>query len=373
MIDNFIESKLRDVIEIVEYHDNILGCNPNIKPNSHLNIKDNIFYLTSIFSSIDDNFESARFKALDDNSTDNRFKLLLEDILSLLKYFDSIKYDEKQEMSCDAINIDEIYEEYKSSEGELSLDRFKMEYFGTLKDLRVKIIEILNTKLYYFDLMLWRKARESNVVLKFLRSIGANDSFSTKDFLNVKNNNFKSMISLKYIIPNTVNKPIYSSGDIEFIKSMDYPSLDKDEFYEQTFNRLIGVKNKINIFKGMLDGDIRMVVKDVKFMKFNPHEIIITEGEVSEDIYFILSGTCRVTANHKGVGAINEHQVFGEFSAITREQRIATVKTNSVVTALSFKLATELFDDIPESFSVLYKNIIDELIIKINLSNKKKF
>jgi len=361
MIDKFIETKLSDIREIVEYHNNLFGTNPKIKSNSHLNMKENIFYLVSIFSSLDDNFE------------DDRLQLLLDDILNLVKYFDSLKYDETQKHTHDKKSIDEEYAKYQDGGGDLPLMDFKMEYFGAFKELRVKIVEIINTKLYYFDLMLWKKARASKMVLKFLRDVGANDSFSTKDFLHAKKNNFKPMVTLRFVVPNSINKPIYSTDDISFIKTLDRPDVNRDEFYEQTFDRLIGVKNKINIFKGMADGDIRMVVKDVNFTKFNPHEVIITEGEVSDEIYFILSGTCRVTANHKGVGAINEHQVFGEFSAITREQRIATVKTNSVVTALSFKLAMELFNDIPESFSVLYKNIIDELIIKINLANKKKF
>ena len=168
-------------------------------------------------------------------------------------------------------------------------------------------------------------------------------------------------------------KPEYDTSDIIYVKSLANSNEDIDLDYEENFNRLIGVKNKIAIFKGMADGDIRLVVKDVNFMKFNPHETVVKEGESGEDIYFIVSGSCRVTSNFKAVGLLTEHQIFGEFSAITKDLRTATIRTNSVVTILSFKLATELFDDIPESFSNLYKNVIDELIKKIDLSNRKKY
>ena len=221
--------------------------------------------------------------------------------------------------------------------------------------------------------MIWKKAGESKIILRVLRNFGANDCVNTKDFHDIKSINFKPMISYKYIAQTYDEKPLYSKHDISLVLSLDDVNDDMDENYEDNFNRLIGVKNKIAIFKGMQDGDIRLVVRDVLFMKYNPHETIIREGELGDDIYFIVSGTCRVTANNKAVGLLNEHQIFGEFSAITKDLRTATIRTNSVVTVLSFKLATELFDEIPESFSNLYKNVIDELIKKIDLSNQKKY
>lgn len=359
MIDNFIKSKLVEVKDIVAYHTDLLGVKAEIKSNSHLNMKEEIFYLVSLFSSMDETFE------------DEITRTLLNDILKLLKYFDSMNYDE--DSTCDTAMLTSLFEEYQSDDGDLGFEEFKDQYYDYLKDLRSQIVPVLNTKVYYLDMLIWLKAKKSKLIIRILRNIGASDSNNTKDFLHKKTAHFKSMISFKYIAPSEDEPIEYKQSELNFIKSLEEQIKPKDQVYEDTFNRLIGVKNKINIFKGMQDGDIRLVVKDVAFMKFNPHEVIITEGEVTEDIYFLLTGTCRVTANHKAVGAINEHQVFGEFSAITREQRTATVKTNTIATVLRFKINTDLFNDIPESFSILYKNVIDELIIKINLSNKKKF
>ena len=361
MVDGFLKTNFSDIIDILDYHKKIFGTKGEISINSHLNIKDDIFLLVSFFSSFDDKFE------------DSLIKTMLDDILNLLKYFDSINYNDKDEKSFCGNQLSDIYEEHKKNNDDLPFEEFKIKYFESLRDLRAQAIPIINTKLYYFDLLIWDKARKSKLILRILRVFGANDSFNTKEFLNNKDVSFKSMISYKYVAQNSKLNPIYDKIDIIFIKNLAKQTEVVDEVYEENFNRLIAVKNKIEIFKGMADGDIRLVVKDVSFMKFNPHETIIREGELSEEIFFIASGSCRVTANHKAVGLLSKNQIFGEFSAITKDLRTATIRTNSVVTILSFKLATELFNEIPESFSNLYKNVIDELIKKIDLSNKKKY
>jgi|GEM_PF-974264 len=361
MIDSYLESKFGDITEVLEHHRNIFGVNRDIHTNSHLNMKDDIFLLISFFSSFENDFE------------DELIALMLDDVLSLLKYFDRINYKKDINKTFCSNTFETLYEDYSKENQDISLDVFKEKYFETLKEFRVEAIPIINTKLYYLDLYVWSKARASKVILRVLRNFGANDCFSTKEFHDKKTINFKSMVSYKYVAKNYESKVTYSKKNIDFVLSLDNVNEEIDETYEENFDRLIGVKNKIAIFKGMQDGDIRLVVKDVLFMKFNPHETIIREGELGDEIFFIVSGTCRVTANHKAVGLLKEHQIFGEFSAITKDLRTATIRTNAVVTVLSFKLATELFDEIPESFSNLYKNVIDELIKKIDLSNQKKY
>ncbi len=360
-MSDFFKLEFTDIIDVLDYHKNLLPVNPDIRANSHLNIKDDIFLIVSIFSSFDDNFE------------DDLSKMLIDDILNLLKYFDSINYNQKNGRTFSGNTLEDMYKNIQNDNTNVSLEDFKSEYFRNLKDLRTEAIPIINTKLYYFDLLIWKKARESKLILKVLGNLDANDCFNTKDFTQNKGINFKSMVSYKYISNDSEIKPRYNQEDLKYLLTLNSENDDIDSSYEENFNRLIGVKNKIEIFKGMLDGDIRTVVKDVNFMKFNPHETIIREGELGEEIFFLVSGICRVSANNKPVGLLNQHQIFGEFSAITKDLRTATIRTNSVVTVLSFKLSTDLFDEMPESFSVLYKNIIDELIKKIDLSNQKKF
>merc|ERR1711991_1218501 len=98
---------------------------------------------------------------------------------------------------------------------------------------------------------------------------------------------------------------------------------------------------------------IRAIVKNVKFIQFKQHEIVIREGDDDEVIYFMLNGECRVTVGKNNVGLIKPGQLFGEFAAITKETRTATIRTNKPTLVLAFQLALEAFNETPYSFSFL--------------------
>ena len=76
--------------------------------------------------------------------------------------------------------------------------------------------------------------------------------------------------------------------------------------------------------------------------------------------------------DNKIIGKLGPRQIFGEFSKITNRNRFATVITKTQTTLLSFNLKLELFDEAPFSFSTLYKNILTELVKKIDISNHYK-
>ena len=149
MIEDFLKKQFSVITDLLNYHNKIFGVRDDIHINSHLNMKDDIFLLTSFFSAFDAKFE------------DSVIELMLEDILNFLKYFDSINYNEKEEKSFSGEKFTEIYEEFKQDNEDVPLEEFKTKYFDFLKDLRVQAIPIINTKLFYFDLLIWDKVRKS--------------------------------------------------------------------------------------------------------------------------------------------------------------------------------------------------------------------
>ena len=68
---------------------------------------------------------------------------------------------------------------------------------------------------------------------------------------------------------------------------------------------------------------------------------------------------------------LRRNQIFGEFSSILNEARVASVIANEEVTTIRFNFAFELFDNEPYPFTMLYKNIIDELLKKVIKSNHR--
>jgi CRP-like cAMP-binding protein len=122
----------------------------------------------------------------------------------------------------------------------------------------------------------------------------------------------------------------------------------------------------------MIDDDIKNLIHIFRFTVYNPGEVIIDEGEMSTDIFFILSGECSAHVNKNSVGTLKKNQIFGEFAFLLQQPRSATIRAISQTVIIKFRFDEELFRKYPFSFSMLYKNITEELILKIiNMNNIK--
>ena len=141
---------------------------------------------------------------------------------------------------------------------------------------------------------------------------------------------------------------------------------------EDIIERIIKLKNKINLFKNMKDEDIRLILKDINFVRYQIGETIIKEGDTSEELYILLEGKCKVNVGPTNVGVIEVNQAFGEFSAITKSPRHATVRALKACKVISFKIAFDILEKELHGFAVLYKNFVDELIKKVDATNLEK-
>ncbi len=141
---------------------------------------------------------------------------------------------------------------------------------------------------------------------------------------------------------------------------------------EQIIERIIKLKNKINLFKNMEDKDIRLILKDIKFVGYQTGETIIKEGDTSDELYILLDGKCKVNVGTTNVGVIEVNQAFGEFSAITKSPRHATIRALKPCKVISFKIAFDILEKELKGFSILYKNFVDELILKVDATNLEK-
>lgn len=227
----------------------------------------------------------------------------------------------------------------------------------------------MNTKLYYLDLYIWHEAMRSQILTKFIKNFTTSSIFGTKEFLRHTTKSFNSICDYKI---NATCKPLevkYSKAEIGELKSLE----PKEEIEcDEIVQKLVDSKENIRFFKNMRDEDIKHIVKDVKFIRYNPHEIIINLLEEGDEIFFLLEGSCRASIGANIVGQIDKNQIFGEFAPITKEKRSATVRANTKVKVISFKLAFELYEEDPYVFTQLYKNVIAELVQKINAKNLNK-
>ena len=328
VINNIDLSKIEDIIN---YHDMLFGVKEDIQDTLYLNIKQEMFSMINLFSLLDENFQ------------EYALTLLIKDILSLIVYFDT---------------LDNKIKEPSNSK-----------YLKDYKSYRNKIIPIINTKMYYLDLYVWKLAEVSRPIQFYIRQRYKMPVKNIFDFLTYREKSFNPLIDINYKISDIDLKVHYDDVDAEFILSLDM-------FVERRKNtllrKLIDSKSCISFFRNMEASDIKFVVKDVEFLRYKRGETIIKQGEDSKEVYFLLSGQCLAFVDGKNVGRLEKSQIFGEFSSILNESRTASVVAQDSTTVLRFKFAFELFPIEPHPFTMLYKNIIDELIKKIVKLNRKR-
>lgn len=356
-MEEFIKKTLANLLDTLRYHrDETTGVIEDIPISKFVSIKEKVLYLAKLFSFLDGNFENSLIK-----------KMYI-DIISLIHLFDKIGSEELIE------KYFHIYKEENPS-STASLQSFKEHTAKYMKENKLRTVAILNTKLYYFDMLIWEHALFSKKIVKYLFSTGYKDISSTHDYLTIYSlRNIKadqSVMEIDFTCEEDNLYIEYEKDEIEYLKLLKVKT-EKFEF-DETTEKLIASKKGISFFKSMDDEDIRAIVKNVKFMQFKQHETIIREGDEDEIIYFMINGECRVTVGKTNVGLIKPGQLFGEFAAITKERRTATIRTNKPTTVLAFQLALEAFDETPYSFSFLYKNVTNELIKKVDQANKKKY
>lgn len=139
--------------------------------------------------------------------------------------------------------------------------------------------------------------------------------------------------------------------------------------------KLLEISDKIYLFDEISKEDIIRITKNVSFKRYKKGDIIMSEGDTSKEIYFILFGTGVVVVNNKTIVAtINSASMFGEMSFLTKKPRSATILSHKEgTTIISFMInedkCTEMYS---YPFSKLYKNIALDLARKIEIANTKK-
>ncbi|MEA3290666.1 MAG: cyclic nucleotide-binding domain-containing protein [Campylobacterota bacterium] len=351
VIKDFLANKYSPIVEVVDYHEKLFDISHDIHIGDYLNIRDIVFNFYKTFFLLDESFE---------NPLD---KKLYNDIVSIFKYYDKLDFDKM---------LDDSYSQY-SQTTPIKEDEYKKEFLKFEKELRLKLIMVTNKKLFIFDTLMWYRANHSEKLVYFLISQKLKNTVTTKEVVEEYSHLHSSQIKFDFLPIEENIKTEYALYEKHKLERMlDNCEIKKDQSFEN-LKKLISNKQHISFLKDIEDKYIEYLVTNVEFKKYDIHNLIIKEGDVDERIYFLFSGECRVSVGTNNVGKIGEKQIFGEFAALDKSPRSATIRANKTSVVMSFDIDYSLFDRIPCVFSYLYRNITNELINKIKLSNNKNF
>lgn len=133
---------------------------------------------------------------------------------------------------------------------------------------------------------------------------------------------------------------------------------------------------QIPFFKDMESEYIEMLAKKMQVHNIDKDNLIISEGDASKRMYFIIEGTVNVfRRNYKGrtenICELNAPNYFGEMSIIDGGPRSASVeaKTDVVLAELKWDDVRYLFEDKPEIMCYIFKNIGNTLSMRLRRVN----
>lgn len=129
-----------------------------------------------------------------------------------------------------------------------------------------------------------------------------------------------------------------------------------------------------SLLQGLSDEHIRYLQKNSVQEKFLPNELIVEEGELSSDVYLILTGEINILkwdeehCSQVLIGRLGKGETFGEMSFMDGSARSTTVKAAKPVTLL--KLSKKTLLSVEEILRQIYANIALVNIDRLRTSNK---
>jgi CRP-like cAMP-binding protein len=104
-----------------------------------------------------------------------------------------------------------------------------------------------------------------------------------------------------------------------------------------------------------------------------PGTEIISEGRLNDKIYFIIQGKVAVTKDGAPLSELGEGSTVGEMEVLDVMPAEATVKAETLVTALSMSNRTlrEIYKQDLKSFSLVMMNLARDLSRRLRIADEK--
>lgn len=106
------------------------------------------------------------------------------------------------------------------------------------------------------------------------------------------------------------------------------------------------------------------IMSTMKYSTFNTGTVIIKNGDLSDDLYFLLKGRVKVIdLNNNEIAELNEGSFFGEMGVIDKGPRTATVIASGPCHV--FVMTGEVARDLLECEPVVSKDVVDQATSRI--------
>ncbi len=156
------------------------------------------------------------------------------------------------------------------------------------------------------------------------------------------------------------NSKRYSMGlDLAADLALIYDDLEKIET-EDSLREKFDTLNRLGFFKGFSDAEIWGLVRASNWQNYKPGESIITEGEIDNSFYIILSGVVNIEKDGQHVDSLQQGCCFGEMGFIANTERTASVLAKTDVSLIKVNAST--LDRADESTQLRFLKVFVETV-----------
>ena len=147
---------------------------------------------------------------------------------------------------------------------------------------------------------------------------------------------------------------------------------------ENAVEKLLEAKDKIKFFEDLEDNEIKLLLENVHFKKFQQNEIIFAQGEDKDNyVYYLMRGYVNILikgadGNTKKVATLNTPSLIGEMKPILNEGRTATCIAGTIgAIVIGFEINQDNIDINTSGYAKFYRNMSYILAHKVQETNKR--
>jgi serine/threonine protein kinase len=110
--------------------------------------------------------------------------------------------------------------------------------------------------------------------------------------------------------------------------------------------------HNVNFFSNFTKEQVKDIIDAANVIRVNEKTVMVTEGEIDDSFYIILSGRAVVRKNDRYIATIDRGECFGEMAYLSGDPRTATVIADT--DCILLKISAMLLDKSPPDIQLLF-------------------
>jgi CRP-like cAMP-binding protein len=130
---------------------------------------------------------------------------------------------------------------------------------------------------------------------------------------------------------------------------------------------------KYALFGGLMEEQIQEILQFMEKEKFDPEDMIITEGRPNDRLFFIIEGQVAVSKKDVVLARFSEGDVFGEMEILDVMPAVASIKALTKVTTMTIsnKSMREIYKKDIITFTLVLMNLARDLVRRLRKMDEK--